>query len=366
MSTTDPATIAAIEAQVWRRARRARDLLVGVQRASAIDEPSTWALVQAVEFAHTVHAVREVARATNQRWAEARGLPPHVWADQVAATWPADPAHPERFERLQRRRLEWALRQQLVWPAEHLSRVVRGGGALARMFRNLLWIDEGEALRWIDDAGRTRDLAGGEVAATELRIAHPTHRAMRALDRAQAEARIDPAAAPFHPLDRERFGPASLTRDESGWYRPNWPETVPVFRLFRHLRRGRWRFTQAEDNGTVAGIFLHDARADLTALWRLMNPQDEPTYGYSIYGTLLSPDQAIRVGLLLLRGAWDRSRLRWSYGWPPRGLRNFGIQDEDLVAPEAADPLFLSEVIRDLWLASRPRDGAATTGASSP
>ncbi|MEZ4450340.1 MAG: hypothetical protein R3B09_12755 [Nannocystaceae bacterium] len=358
MSTTDPATIADLEAQIWRRARRSRDLLAGLRGAAAHDEPWAWALAQAVELVHPVHAMREEARAMNLRWAEARGLTPHLWADRVAAVWPEDPAHPERFRGVQRRRLERALRHQLPWPAEHLATIVRGGEALARWLRGLLWIDEGGALRWIDDEGRTRDLEGGEAPARELRIAHPTHQALRGLDRGRIAAWIDPSAAPFPQVDRERFGPESVERDVHGWYRPRWSEPLPLFRLQCELRRGGWRYTYAEDNGTIAGIFLADPRADLTALWRLMNEQDQPAYGcYMLYGGFPGPDVAVRVGLVLLRGPWDRRRLGWSYHWPPNRAPYTSIQEEHLVAPEDADPIFLSEVIRDLRIASRPGEG---------
>ncbi|MCB9705022.1 MAG: DUF4132 domain-containing protein [Myxococcales bacterium] len=358
MSTTDTATIADIEAQVWRRSRRGRDVLAGLRRAAACDEAWAWALAQSVEILHPVHVMREEAQAMSARWAEARGLAPHLWADRVAAAWPADEAHAGRFWRVQRARLEWALREQTAWPLDHLEALIRDREAIASALRGLLWIDAGDVIRWFDDQGRARDLDGEAApAGSILRIAHPAHPALRALERGRLDGRVEPSAAPFPQLDRERFGPESLERDADGWLRPRWNAPVPLFRL-HELRRGGWRFTDAEDNGTVAGIFLVDRRADQTALWRLMNRENRPHYGYPLYIDFDPPDLPIRVGLALLRGEWDRSRLGWSFGWPPKHAI-FNPLQPDMLAPEDADPIFLSEALRDVWRASRP-------GASAP
>lgn len=116
-------------------------------------------------------------------------------------------------------------------------------------------------------------------------------------------------------------------------------------------RRLGWRLTQAEDNGTVAGFFRTDARAALTALWRMMNEKDEPAYGHPLYGGSRPPDHPLRVGLRMLHGRWDRSRIGWSYAWPP-AKGTLDNQMRELGAPIDADPIFLSEVLRDVWLAS--------------
>ncbi len=348
----DPERIAAVAALVWRRPSRKDAHHRGLREAAAADRPWAWALFQAAEHAHPVHAVREEARAQNARWAESRGLEPHVWADRVAAAWPPDPAHPERFARVQARRLEAALRDQIVWPAAALAAIVRDREALAPAIRGLVWLDESDAPRWLDDAGRTRDFEDREVDAHVLRIAHPTHPALRALDRARVRDRIDPSHAPFPQLERETFGPDDLVCDAHGWHRPRWSAPLPLYRLLHDLRRGGWRYTAAEDNGTIAGFYWIDRRADQTALWRIMDKEDRPNYGVLVYEGFHPPDLPLRVGLHILRGAWDRKRLNWSGPWPPN-LRSYGIQPTDLIPPGDADPLFLSEVLRDVWRASR-------------
>ncbi len=185
-------------------------------------------------------------------------------------------------------------------------------------------------------------------------MAHPTHPAMQALDQTRLLDLVDPTSAPFVQIARERFGPEALVLDPHGWHRPRWDQPLPLYRLMRQLRqRGGWRLTHGEDNGTVAGFFMSDERADLTALFRLMDEQDRPNYGYPVYGGHVSPDLAPRVGLLLLRGRWDRQRIDYSYQWPPN-VRPYGMQPHDWCAPGDADPLFLSEVLRDVWLASAP------------
>ena len=185
-------------------------------------------------------------------------------------------------------------------------------------------------------------------------MAHPTHPAMQALDQTRLLDLVDPTSAPFVQIARERFGPEALVLDPHGWHRPRWDQPLPLYRLMRQLRqRGGWRLTHGEDNGTVAGFFMSDERADLTALFRLMDEHDRPNYGYPVYGGHVSPDLAPRVGLLLLRGRWDRQRIDYSYQWPPN-VRPYGMQPHDWCAPGDADPLFLSEVLRDVWLASAP------------
>lgn len=360
MTDLEAQRITALSDTVWRRGEGEGSRLAALRSALALEHPLAWALAQAVELLHPVSSAREEARQANERWARERGLPPHLWGDRVAARGPADPARPDRYWRTQRRRLEVALCRQWVWPRGALARIVQDREPVHLQVRALLWISEREQLCRLDADGQPRGLDGRVAQARALRLAHPAQRALRAQGRLLE--RVDGAEAPFPQLARERFGPEDLELDGTGWYRPRWREPLPLFRLLRDLRRiGGWRLTDGEDNGTVAGFFLHDARADLTALWRLMNPQDQPNYGYMLYGPFHPPDTAVRVGLLLLRGAWDRARIGWSYGWPPKRAPYFNIQPEHLCEPRDADPIFLSELLRDVWAvrAVEPRPAGA-------
>lgn len=355
MSRPDPETIARLGALIWQNGRKVGELLQHLRLALMQEHPAAWALAQSVELAHPVFSLREEARQCNARWARERGLPPHLWADRVAALGPKDSAQAERFLRLQSRRLEASLRCQHVWPHEALAGVIRQKEPIQGLLLALLWVDEHERLCWLDEHGQPRGPTGNTLESSALRMAHPRDPALQGLDLSELRTRIDTTASPFAQIDREHFGPDSLTLDTHGWYRPRWDAPLPVYKLLNDLRRRLgWRLTQAEDNGTVAGFFLSDERAELTALWRMMNEKDEPEYGHPLYGGSRPPDYPLRVGLLMLRGRWDRSRIGWSYAWPPKKV-SFNNQMRELCAPIDADPIFLSEVLRDVWLACEGR-----------
>ncbi len=345
---------------VWSRKATNDEQLAAFRAIIVGDDPARWVLAQAAEFTHPVHAVREEARSASAQWAQRHGLPLHLWADRVAATQSRDDA---RFMRLQCQRLEWAFRRQHVWPHAALEQIIHHDEPIHSLVRALWWLDEHDRLCWLDERAVLRDLAGNDVQAKELRIAHPAHAAVKGIS--FLPQRIDTCNAPFQQWSREVFGADALQRDTFGWYRPRWEEPLPLYRIYQDLRRrGRWRYTHAEDNGTVAGFYLDDERANQTALWRMMDKSDEPRYGYMVYDGFHSPDMAVRVGLLILRGVWDRPRLDWSFAWPPND-RPYGIQPKDLCPIDEADPIFLSEVVRDVWIASTKRANNDPEGSRS-
>jgi hypothetical protein len=95
MTDPDAETIASLSASIWRRERRRGERIAALRLALEHDHPRAWALAQAVEAAHPVFSLREEARQANARRAHERSLPPHLWADRVAARWPSDDmAHP--------------------------------------------------------------------------------------------------------------------------------------------------------------------------------------------------------------------------------------------------------------------------------
>lgn len=348
----DSAELTRLSALIWSRKSSKREQLAAFRTAIGYDHPSGWAIAQAAEITHPMHTVREEALLTNARWAKDRGLPAHLWADRVAATQSRDD---KRFMRLQARRLEWALRRQSVWPLEALEQIIHHNEPIHTLIRSLGWLDEDDHICWLDERAVPRDLSGHACYAKALRIAHPAHAALQGCDFSRWQQRVDTNSAPFAQWNREVFRPDTLQQDAHGWHRPRWEEPLPLYRLHQDLRRNLgWRYTHAEDNGTVAGFYLYDERADQTALWRMMNQHNEPRYGYMVYTNFHASDHPLRVGLSVLRGSWDRRRINWSYAWPPN-KRSYGMQSHDLCALDEADPIFLSEVIRDVWLASMKR-----------
>lgn len=201
-ASPDPETIARLGALIWRRGGKAGERLQHLRTALGQEHPAAWALAQAVELAHPVFSLREEARRFNARWALARGLPPHLWADRVAALGPRDDAQTARFFRLQRWRLEAALRDQLVWPHEALAGVICKKEPTAGLLRALLWVDEHARLCWLDEHGQPRDAASHTLDSRALRMAHPRHPALQGRDLSALRARIDTAAAPFAQLER--------------------------------------------------------------------------------------------------------------------------------------------------------------------
>lgn len=342
-----------LSARVWSRKTPEKEYLVAFRSALAYDHAASWALAQAVEIIHPIHALREEARLANARWAQHHGLPLHLWADRVAATQSRDD---ERFLRLQRRRLELALRRQSEWPLAALQQIIHHDEPIHDFIRALWWLDEHDRLCRFDERAVLWDASGSRCEANTLRLAHPAHATLGGMDIGLLQRQVNTAQAPFRQLDREVFRSDALRQDAHGWYRPTWDKPLPLYRLHQGLRRrGEWRYTRPEDNGTVAGFYLYDERAGQTALWRLMNERDEPRYGYMVYAGYHPPDLPLRVGLMMLRGAWDRSRIDWSYSWPPN-KRSYGIQPNHVCPLVEADSIFLSEVIRDVWLACTKGD----------
>ena len=322
MSDPDCNKLTSLNTSIWERGRKEGERLAALRALLTFDHPLAWSAAQAVEIAHSMFSMREEARQGNTRWARERGLAPHLWADRVAASWPDIEIRerPDRFFHLQRRRLEIALRHQCVWPRSAIEQIIHDNEPIQEVMRALVWIDEGDQLCWFDEHAQLHDTKGEAIASRALRMAHPAQpivqSLMQSLDSSRLREWVDTTKAPFAQLERERFGPEWLELDRHGWYKPRWSEPLPVYKLMQYLRRRiGWRLTKPEDNGAVTGFYMYDERSNSTALWRMMNEQGEPRwhYSYMVYGGSLLPDHPLRVGLLMLRGHWDKSRLGSSF-----------------------------------------------------
>lgn len=341
---------ATLEGQLWQKDHSPHQRLELLDALLSTQELRAHQLAQRVAYEHPLPTLRAAAQAYNQRCADAAKLGLMAWADKVAAL----PHEPEELERLTRKRLEVALRQRQSWSLSELREVVCSKHPLAATLRALLWVNERGQRCSVDERGQPRDLHGEAIAARELTLAHPIDMDERELERWRARHQ-GLMAPPIAQLERMVFTATTLIEHEDAWARPSWPERLRPFTILSQLRDdGQWELTEPEDNGWIAGLYRYDARTDRTVLVRLMDSQDQARYGHAFYsGTYANaPDYPISWGLILLKGRWDKQRLGGSYRWPPH-FTPYGLPRAAIIAPQDVDALFLSEVLRELYMASR-------------
>lgn len=343
-----------LQRAIWQKGHAPHQRLELLHELLNRQDPSAHHIAQLVSYYHPLPALRAAARAHNQRWADAAKLSLMGWADAVAGQWqPIEPEEIARLEQLTTRRLDLAIRAQHAWSISELREVICSGHPLAQTLRSLIWANERGQWCMLDERAQPRNTHDEAIPARQLTLAHPIDAQTPALERWRL--RCQGLVAPIQQLKRAVFTAEMLIEHEDSWYRPSWPERLRPFTIMRYLRHKKgWEFTAPEDNGAIAGLSLFDERSDQTVLVQLIGRADRPRYGqaFSTGAHQDEPDYPIDWGLILLKGQWDRQRLGWSYKWPPN-FPAYGILRSDISPLRAADTLFLSEVLRDLHLASR-------------